>query len=260
MKREPGASERITRRPIGRRWAPLPGIALAVLVLSGVACSEPEPPTAEEIAEARLAAIGGRGGTTAAPATAPAAPAPRPSWETRRSTPTARPASPRAESPAGAGEAAATAEPALPELQERNLGDELRAAIGSPASCLDFEAARRAGDRLVVRVSAYVSVTGIITRAEAASSSLEPSALRCVEARVQSVRLQGPIEGAPMRISTVLEFDVSVTAPVSADDTPRARALPPGAAPPGTTLPAVGAEGRPEGSVAPSLTLPAVVP
>lgn len=138
----------------------------------------------------------------------------------------------------------------------RDLGAELRAAIGTPSRCLDLDTARSLGGALRVSVRAYVSTTGRVTRAEVSGGA--PEAVRaCVAGIAESVSLAGPIEDAPRTVGTELVFDVRADAPPPPPELP-AYELPPGASAPGITLPAQAPSDRIPGAVAPSSTLPAI--
>jgi hypothetical protein len=139
----------------------------------------------------------------------------------------------------------------------RDLGSELRAALGTPTDCLDVETAANLGGSLRVTVRAWVSVTGRVTRAEASGSAPE-SVRSCIADRAEALSLTAPVEGAPRAVSAELVFGVQAERPPPPPERPLL-VLPRGAQSPGVTLPAVGAEGRPGGFVAPSTTLPALV-
>lgn len=164
----------------------------------------------------------------------------------------ALPSTPLGTDPGEGSSTTSAAEPA-----ERNLGDELRAAIGSPESCIDLATARTLHGHLSISVSATVTPAGGVTRASASGGSLPESVLSCVQARALAARIAAPVEGAPRTISTSLSFDVTTTDDEVTRVTPEWRQ--PGAvATPGIVLPAVGAEGRPSGAVAPDIVTPAI--
>lgn len=155
--------------------------------------------------------------------------------------------------------------PAAPEApaattasEERDLGAELAAAVGSPASCIDLATARSLHGSLSIHVTATVTPTGSVTRGTASGAGLPAAAAECVQARVLAAHLAPPIEGAPRTISATLSFEVTATDDETTTETPAWR-QPGHVAEPGVVLPAVGATARPEGAVAPDSTLPAQV-
>lgn len=103
---------------------------------------------------------------------------------------------PPANSPAAE---AAAPPPAAPP--ERDLPDELRALIGNPTSCLTGHVADGTPS-LQLSITAYVTSSGIITRAEAAAAPLDADGRRCVEEQIEGRRMRGPIPDAPRAIRT----------------------------------------------------------
>jgi len=87
----------------------------------------------------------------------------------------------------------------------RDLGDELRAAVGSPADCLrDYQPSTPTTIR--VNVSAIVRPTGMIIEPSASGRGLSANDRRCIEERVGDVTLT-PLEGeASAPVSTYVEI------------------------------------------------------
>lgn len=144
----------------------------------------------------------------------------------------------------------------VPAPAARDLGEELRVALGAPDGCLDLETVAAAHGSMRIGVSTSVLPSGRILRATV--TGLPAEAARCLESRALGVSLATPIDGAPRNVSTTLVFGSSVTRtpPPPAPPPPPFR-LQPGQEGPAETLPAIGATGRPSGFVAPSETLPA---
>ena len=140
---------------------------------------------------------------------------------------------------------AAAAEP------ERDLGAELVAAV--EAAMPECASALAAGATAAVSVSAYVTSSGRISRAEALGGT-DGSLLRCVRAKVEGASLAGPIAGAPREVRASLVL----TGRAARDARPAAFVLPRGAQAPGVVLPAV-VDRLPSGNVPPGTALPAVV-
>lgn len=95
---------------------------------------------------------------------------------------------------------------AHPGEQPRNLGAELHDAVGNPAACLAGEASEQLPDQISLAVTAHVSATGIVTRADVSAPGLPDEAVRCVESRVEATQLRGPIANAPATVTTTLTF------------------------------------------------------
>lgn len=143
----------------------------------------------------------------------------------------------------------------------RDLGDELRQAIGGIEGCLDAQTAARLGGSLSVSISATALPSGRLQRASVSAGSLPSTAVECIRARVEAASLAPPIEGAPRTVSTTLRFQVSasLTSETRRELAPDVVALPPGSQAPGLTLPALGQPGPAPGARAPGVVLPAVV-
>ena len=214
-----------------------------VLLLS--ACGSDEPAAAVGRGPGR-----GPGGGAAPPPSSTTTPIGRHDYRVLSgSIPTARilPSAPSAPSAA----------PAAAPARERDLGAELAAAIGSPATCLDLATARALHGRVTIQVSATVTPAGSVTRATASGGGLPAVAIECVRGRALGAHLAPPIEGAPRTVSTALAFEVTATDDATTHETP-AWHQPGAVAQPGIVLPAVGADGRPAGALAPDSVLPAV--
>ncbi len=224
-------------------------LTLAPLALALLAGGGDEAPTSTH-------ARGPYGGTVAtAPVTSSAPPrhASEP-FASRSSRATASPSAPS--TPAGEETTTTVTTVESPVADERDLGAELAAAVGSPASCIDLATARSLHGTLSIHVTATVTPAGGVTRGTASGAGLPASAIECLRARVLAAHLGGPIEGAPRTLSTTLSFEVSATDDETTTETP-AWHQPGHVVEPGVVLPAVGATGRPEGAVAPDHTLPA---
>ncbi|GAB4215812.1 MAG: hypothetical protein OHK0013_41710 [Sandaracinaceae bacterium] len=143
----------------------------------------------------------------------------------------------------------------------RDLGDELRRAIGGIEGCLDAQTAARLGGSLSVSISATALPSGRLQRASVSAGSLPSTAVECIRARAEAASLAPPIEGAPRTVSTTLRFQVSasLTSETRRELAPDVVALPPGSQAPGLTLPALGQPGPAPGARAPGIVLPAVV-
>ena len=163
-------------------------------------------------------AAGCRKEQPAAPPTATEAPLPS-ATEPVRGIPAAAPA-PTEPAPVAAtgaepvsatpGEAPSVAE-APPAAPPRDLGAELRAAVGSPRDCIrDYRPSSPTSIRIEVR--AVVRPTGMIIEPEASGRGLSPNDTRCVEERVGAVVLRPLASASSETVSTFLE--VAYTPPV----------------------------------------------
>jgi len=113
---------------------------------------------------------------------------------------------------AGAREATQAATAANDEAQAaaeqpppRDLGAELRAAVGDPSPCVQGSTDSITGERLVFDVDATVTALGRVTRAVVTSSAPD-EVNRCVRQRIESQVLRAPIEDAPTTIHTTIEL------------------------------------------------------
>jgi hypothetical protein len=153
----------------------------------------------------------------------------------------------------------AAPEPAAPP---RDLGEELRQAIGGIDGCLDAQTAAALGGSLSVGVRATALPSGRLQRASVSASSLPQAARDCIRDRVEAASMPTPIPGAPRSVSTTLRFEVSASVTTEQRRTlaPETTQLPTGAHAPGRTLPALAPAGPAPGAVAPGRTLPAQAP
>lgn len=90
----------------------------------------------------------------------------------------------------------------------RDLPAELRGLIGQPGSCLDLAAAEAGGGKLTISATANVSTTGRVTRVKVDAPNQPASALSCLEKRIASGSLRGPIPNAPTEITTTVVVEV----------------------------------------------------
>jgi hypothetical protein len=100
---------------------------------------------------------------------------------------------------------------------QRDLGNELKVAMGLPTDCVrDFTSSRDTTIR--VSVSAIVRPTGMCIEPEAYGSGLSRAALDCIEERVGTVVLR-PLEDKTQSkaASTVIEIDYEAPVIVEAD-------------------------------------------
>jgi hypothetical protein len=89
---------------------------------------------------------------------------------------------------------------------ERDLGAELRAALGTPLDCIrDY---RPAGPKTIrVDVRGVVRPTGMIIEPSAAGAGLSRNDVQCIEERIEAVVL-APLTGTGSRkVSTTLELE-----------------------------------------------------
>ncbi|NNE19043.1 MAG: hypothetical protein HKN10_11260 [Myxococcales bacterium] len=108
-------------------------------------------------------------------------------------------------------------QPATQKPVERDLGAELKAAVGLPIDCVgDFTSSTDTTIR--IGVSAIVRPTGMCIEPSAYGSGLSSAALKCVERRVGTVVLR-PLDDTTQSktVSTVLEIDYEPPVIVEAD-------------------------------------------
>jgi hypothetical protein len=120
--------------------------------------------------------------------------------------------------------------PAPPIPAPRDLGAELRAAVGVPADCVkDYRPAY--ATTIVVRVSALVRPTGMIIEPSASGTGLSTNDRRCIEQRVGAVLLEPLARSTSEPVATsleipyeppVVESDVVAAPPPPPDDVVRA--------------------------------------
>lgn len=102
------------------------------------------------------------------------------------------------------------------EEQGRDLGAELKAAVGTPTDCVrDFVASSPTTIR--VSVSAIVRPTGMIIEPSAYGSGLSAAALSCIKERVGTVVLDPLDETVSKTTSTVIEIKYEPAVIVESD-------------------------------------------
>jgi len=179
-------------------------VALCAL-LAVAACSEREQPsrprglTASEAPRAPASAPSPAPGPVVSPPAPRSLPSP---FATGAPDPGAlanRESEPAALPEAGSGE---------PEATKRNLAVELAQLVGQPLSCVDFAAIVAGGGKVNITVGAQVVPSGRITRAEATAPGQPEKALRCIEQLVTAGSLQGPVPGAPRKVTTSVVLQV----------------------------------------------------
>ncbi len=193
-------------------------LVLGVLALGLAACGDDEAPPASAGGRGPLSAGRGAVASPAVSAGPPVAPA--------GTTRTGRTGSSRASSGGtsgrlGAGPGTPVVAPSgatdegdeEPAREERDLGEELHAAIGSIERCIDLETARTLEGTLHVNVTAQIMPSGRISTASANAARLSRAQNACIEDIVEHVSLPGPIDGAPRSISTSIELVVEITEP-----------------------------------------------
>lgn len=199
MNRTHAASNSRDRLPRAYRVARL---GFGVLLLGGIACSE-EPPRPRGLLDAEGKPLEGVQPRSAAPVA--------PATEQERA-PEALP-SPFGDGQEQAEGAVAAAAPEAEKREERDLSAELKAILGQPTSCLDLDKVATGGGNVTVRVIASVMPSGSINRASASAAGQDGAALRCIEQRVLSGSLKGPIEGAPLAVTAESVIEAVKVAP-----------------------------------------------
>lgn len=102
------------------------------------------------------------------------------------------------------------------EEPERDLGEELKAAVGVPTDCIrDFSASRPTTIR--INVSGIVRPTGMIIQPLAYGSGLSNQARQCVERRVGMVVLKALDDTVSESVSTVIEVEYEPPVVVEAE-------------------------------------------
>ena len=109
------------------------------------------------------------------------------------------------------------------EEPKRDLGAELRSAVGTPIDCVrDFVAP--APTTIRVSVTGTVRPTGMIIEPSAHGSGLSEAARQCIEQRVGRVALKPLDESVSQRASTIIEINYEPERIVEADpQTPEPR-------------------------------------
>ncbi|MET0341833.1 MAG: hypothetical protein ABW252_12585 [Polyangiales bacterium] len=108
----------------------------------------------------------------------------------------------------GAGEPTAGAESAQDAAPPRDLARELTALLGQPGTCLDLAVVEKSGGRATVTATASVVPSGRITRASIEVPGQPSSAVKCLEQRLTSGSLKGPIPGAPLQVRASVPIEV----------------------------------------------------
>ncbi len=129
------------------------------------------------------------------------------------------PGSLMAPSAPGATAQAAGATGGEPEKKKRDLSAELKAALGEPIDCLDLSQLPPTGGKITIQVGAYVGPSGRISRASVSASGQPPSTLACVEKRALAIKMQDPIDDAPVLVNARVDFDIT-RAPTKAAPAP----------------------------------------
>ena len=155
-----------------------------------------------------VSACKGREEPAEPPAPSTTAEAPSPASVEAPELPSVADTEPAAEEPSEqlAAEPVEAVEPEPAPVQPtRDLGAELRAAVGSPADCLrDYQPA--SAKLIRIEISAVVRPTGMIIEPNASGGGLSNNDLRCVEQRIGSVVLS-PLSGeASTQVSTFVSI------------------------------------------------------
>lgn len=127
------------------------------------------------------------------------APGDRARWGNPVATGTPAPSNEGSTPSAGPSENAATA------TAVRDLSEELVGLVGAPNACFSKRTAG-AGTTLSFQVTAAVTPTGMITRAEVAGGGLSAEEADCIKARVVSARFRSPVENAPLSVQATVEL------------------------------------------------------
>jgi len=108
--------------------------------------------------------------------------------------------------------------PATNDTVERDLGAELKAAVGLPIDCVgDFTSSSDTTIR--INVSAIVRPTGMCIEPSAYGSGLSAAALKCVERRVGTVVLS-PLEDTTLSKATSTVIEINYEPPVVVESDP----------------------------------------
>ena len=98
---------------------------------------------------------------------------------------------------------------AAAEAPERDLGAELRAAIGAPSACGSL--GTQTG-RFQIQLSITVTENGVVVRGNA-RGPIPQGTLDCLTRRLQGVRLRAPIPGAPRVVTASLILEGTAGTP-----------------------------------------------
>ena len=105
-----------------------------------------------------------------------------------------------------------------PKAPSRDLGAELKAALGVPADCVrDYDAP--APTKIRISVSGIVRPTGMIIEPAAYGSGISESARNCIEQRVGTTVLLPLEEPTSQRVATAIEIDYQPNVIVESDST-----------------------------------------
>ena len=104
---------------------------------------------------------------------------------------------------------AATNEQAKPP--KRDFARELNQAIGSPLTCLRSRTAKGAAQNIHIAVTAVVMGSGAVSRADVSSATLDETERACVKRAAERARIRGPIDAAPLHISTTFTLEQAPT-------------------------------------------------
>lgn len=96
--------------------------------------------------------------------------------------------------------------PEAPEeaLPERDWEGEIRGAIGAVSSCLD--PSEELPERVTLRVQAFVTSTGRVSRGYVSSTSLPSTATACLRARIEAAHFAPPSEPGGKNVRAVIRF------------------------------------------------------
>ncbi len=206
----------------------MPSLVVGVLMVALQACGPDPVPTRQPGLTPEEAAKLPAAAPTPEPVAPPAAP---PAFQDLPSS--LAPAKPK--STTGSDTVAAVGadgQPASPDAKpadekaKRDLGGELRTALGQPTDCLDLQKVVDDGGKILVRVAAYVGPSGRITRATVTAPGQALQALSCIERRTVAIKMKDPVEDAPRLVETELSFQIA-----------RNQAAPPTAPPPAPAAP-----------------------
>lgn len=180
-------------------------LALSALVVGMAAGCEREPPSRPQGLTPAEVQAAPRPYANAPPAPPPSAPPPPSSLPSPFATGTPDPG---ALVNRGAAPDVPDAGPPAAEVSKRDLGVELAQLVGQPLSCVDFAAIVAGGGKLAITVHAQVVPSGRITRADVSAPGQSETALRCIEKLVTAASLQGPVPGAPRKVTTTVTMQV----------------------------------------------------
>jgi hypothetical protein len=196
----------ILRRPARRRARGRTLTFLACLGLAlGAGCKK-----RETVELTPAPGIGNALVRPAAPSTTPAPTTPEPVEHTVYDFErTGIPTDPGALTVADSGAAPPAPVPSEPEAPPRDLAAELSSALSGASSCVDVaKVAAQPGGKLTISVTTTVLGTGALSRPEVKAPGQPQDALRCLEQQVASLKLDGDIPDAPLRVTASTELQV----------------------------------------------------